>query len=122
MLDVIAVDDEAVMRGLLTRIFDAVGWDAAVCSTGADALARLRTDGAKVLLTDINMPGLSGVDLARAARSEHPDLPIVAATASVDATGLDPTEFDCVLTKPFAVSRLLQTLSEYVAARTPHGA
>lgn len=79
MLHVAIVDDHQIVRAgfreLLAEEFDfRVSFEAA---SGEEAMARLREGGTDVLLLDLSLPGLSGVDVLRAARQRHPALRIV---------------------------------------------
>jgi CheY-like chemotaxis protein len=120
MYDVVAVDDEAVIRGLLGRIFRILDWQAAIVDSPIRALEVLEQDGARILLTDINMPVMNGAELARKARELFPEMPIIALTASVHETDLNPADFTCVLSKPFGVSRLLAILTEQIVESKRH--
>ena len=85
----LVADDDATNRWLAQRQLASLGWSVDLVEDGAAALALLGTQPYDVLLTDLHMPGLDGVALARAVRSD-PDpavrqLPIIGLTA--DATG-----------------------------------
>jgi signal transduction histidine kinase/EAL domain-containing protein (putative c-di-GMP-specific phosphodiesterase class I)/DNA-binding response OmpR family regulator len=105
--------NQAVLRLQLTRL----GYDVEVESDGGAALARWRSDAFDLLLTDLNMPGLDGFDLARAIRAEERErgehLPIVAITAA-DLPGeieqCRDAGMDDVLQKPVILADLRRSL------------
>ncbi len=115
MYDIIAVDDAPVIRGLISNIFKMLKWKAVVFETPEEALAAIEETGTRILMTDINMPGMDGATFARIVREKHPKMPIIALTASVDEMDLNPADFTCVLSKPFGVSHLTQVLTNYLA-------
>jgi two-component system cell cycle sensor histidine kinase/response regulator CckA len=71
----LVVEDADAVRVLTGRILYAAGYQVIPVENGAVALERL--DAADVLVTDVVMPGMSGVELAIAARERRPDLPVV---------------------------------------------
>lgn len=115
MYDIIAVDDAPVIRGLLEKIFKMLKWNAAIFESPIEALEAIEKQGTRILMTDINMPGMDGATFARKVRENHPKMPIIALTASVAELDLNPADFTCVLSKPFGVSHLTQTLTNYLA-------
>ncbi len=116
MYDIIAVDDSAIIRKLLGKVFDKLGWKARLCAGAEEALAFLEREETRVLVTDINMPGMTGAAFAHQVRARHPELTIIALTASVTADELDPKDFTDVLRKPFQISELSAALAKYLAA------
>jgi PAS domain S-box-containing protein len=72
---VLVVEDADAVRVLTGRLLYAAGYQVVSVESGAVALERL--DAADVLVTDVVMPGMSGVELAVAARERRPDLPVV---------------------------------------------
>ncbi|MHC4870514.1 MAG: response regulator [Planctomycetota bacterium] len=115
MYDIVAVDDAPVIRGLLEKIFKMLKWNAVIFENPIEALEVIEKDGTRVLMTDINMPGMDGATFARKIREQYPKMPIIALTASVGEMDLNPADFTCVLSKPFGVSHLTQVLTNYLA-------
>jgi len=63
---VLIVDDEAAIRNIWTHVFRRLGHEAEEVSNGTDALKALESGDFDVLLTDLRMPGMSGLDLITA--------------------------------------------------------
>ncbi len=79
MIKILIADDHAVVRSGLKQIV-AMSADVMVvgeAASGAEALSKLRSNEADLLMLDITMPGISGVDLIRRVRGEYPDMPIL---------------------------------------------
>jgi two-component system response regulator PilR (NtrC family) len=111
MSRILIVDDEPRMRTLLAMAFSAEGWDAAEAPTGEAALEALgRGDPFDVVITDIRMPGMSGLDLLDAVRRDHPGAECVVMTAHGDSgTGVEAMRggaFEYV-TKPFEMDEMI---------------
>ncbi|MDO9712206.1 response regulator [Paracraurococcus lichenis] len=83
-------EDEALIALSFTDILEAEGCQVTVASDGAQALAVARRmgDTLDVLVTDLNMPNMTGEDLIRTLRAEQPGLPIVVVTGAPPAGGL----------------------------------
>ena len=114
---VLVVDDDKAVRESLRRSLEFNGYDVAVASDGAEALAGLSAAGAAaapdVVVMDVMMPRLDGIETTRALRAAGNDVPILVLTAR-DAVG-DRVEgldagADDYLTKPFALQELLARL------------
>jgi CheY-like chemotaxis protein len=82
-LNVLLVEDDADARGLYGYMLALAGYKVKVVSNGLEAIAEIQVDRPDVIVTDIAMPVLSGVDLIMAVRSndELADLPVVAITS-----------------------------------------
>jgi signal transduction histidine kinase len=82
----VIVDDEPVILNLLTSVFEEDPWTVVSCGDGAAALAAMESGGVDVLLTDKNLPDISGLELIRHARRIQPDAQCIVLTgyASLD--------------------------------------
>ena len=76
---VVIVDDEAPMLRALSRALDG-SFHVAAFEDAQGALERVRRGGVSVVLSDIAMPGMSGIELLGAVRAHDPDLPVVLIT------------------------------------------
>lgn len=79
MIRVLIADDHAIVRSGLAQIMATTDdlLVAAEASQGTEVLAKVRNGSADLLLMDMTMPGLSGVDLIRRVKAERPDLPVL---------------------------------------------
>ncbi len=99
----LVVDDDSFSREFLTEAAKTLGFQTESCTSGEEALQRMRKQGVDLVLTDLRMPGLSGVDLVRAIAKEFSGLPVVVVTAhgtvetAVEAMRLGAADF---LVKP----------------------
>src|SRR5688572_6858793 len=84
---VLVVDDEEEVRRAISRILTRAGFEVLGASGGSAAVLALRTDsGIDVMVTDLEMPGLSGEDLLNRVRETDPGLPIVVLSGRADPT------------------------------------
>jgi CheY-like chemotaxis protein len=125
----LVVDDHAINRDLMRRQLASLGYACDVRPDGPAALDALRAGSYAVLLTDCQMPAMSGAQLARAWREEErrrgvppgDRLPIVIVTAQTGATRPGGLDIDARLRKPITLERLRAVLLEYLppSAVTP---
>lgn len=83
---VLVVDDSATMRQILERALGEAGRPVMLAESGAKALEVLASTAVGLLITDWNMPGMSGLELIRAVRAsdDGKDLPILVLTTETD--------------------------------------
>jgi CheY-like chemotaxis protein len=110
---ILVVDDEESLRITLAGNLELEGHQVVEASTGEEALGLVRQRPVDVVLADIRMPGLHGVELYRHLRRERPGLPVVLMTAfaheSLVSDALAEGVFT-VLPKPFDMAHLVATL------------
>jgi DNA-binding NtrC family response regulator len=115
---ILIVDDEQHVRQSLAAWFREDGYEVSTSANGREALAELTRSGADILLVDIKMPGMDGLELLRKTKELAPDATIIIMTAyaSVETAvqALKDGAYDYVV-KPFdpdAVSRLVRKAAE----------
>ncbi len=81
---ILVVDDDPGQRSLLTSFLTGQGLEVVPVSSGEAALEALRTQRVDMMISDVRMPGISGLDTLRRARQEHPVLPVLLVTAYAD--------------------------------------
>jgi CheY-like chemotaxis protein len=114
---VLAVDDDEAVRHTTADILKGLGYGVLQAANGEAALALLNQNAMiDVLLTDVVMPGMSGPELARRARSSHPRLPIVFISGYADPEGIagDVISYPLVK-KPFRPSDLRRQVEAALA-------
>ena len=120
---VLVVDDDRAVRESLRRSLEFNGYDVSLAGDGAEALAGIGSVNPDVVVMDVMMPRLDGLETTRALRTAGNDVPIIVLTAR-DAVG-DRVEgldagADDYLTKPFALQELLARLRALLRRTVPH--
>ncbi|ORV47449.1 response regulator transcription factor [Mycobacterium conspicuum] len=112
-INVLVVDDEAVLAEMVSMALRYEGWNIATASDGSAAIAAARTQRPDVVVLDVMLPDMSGLDVLHKLREEHPQLPVLLLTAK-DAVedriaGLTAGGDDYV-TKPFSIEEVVLRL------------
>ena len=121
---ILIVEDEKDVLDAATRALEASGYLVVACSRPADAIALLKDHARpfELLLTDVVMPGVSGVRLARDARQARPGLPVLFmsgyAPEIVAAQGVAVEEGEPVVQKPFTRTDLVTAVHRILARAT----
>jgi two-component system cell cycle response regulator CpdR len=116
---ILLAEDDDSMRGFLERALAKAGYDVIAFANGADALERLKEEPFTLLLTDIVMPKMDGIELARRAAELDPDLKIMFITgfAAVVLNSESTAPKDArVLSKPFHLKDLVREVERLLAA------
>jgi CheY-like chemotaxis protein len=111
---VLIVDDNAVNRRLAQVLFQKLGWQVETLDSGEQALLHLATHRYELILLDINMPGMNGLDVCRHIRADPRlrEVRVIAYTAHVlpaEQQHFLASGFDAVLLKPMSF-RVLQEM------------
>jgi two-component system, OmpR family, KDP operon response regulator KdpE len=111
--DVLVVDDEAALRKVIRASLAASGFEVREASTGGEAVNLIRQGHFDVVLLDINMPGLGGVEACRQIRAFAPSVGIIMVTvrdAEEDKVRALEAGADDYVTKPFRFRELIARL------------
>ena len=126
---ILVIDDDEPLRSVLCRALERAGYDALEAADGRAALEVLRLQDGRVdvIVTDIVMPDMEGIELIMSLRKTHPSLPVIAMSGrwALEPPRLPP---DCprrrcrkVLVKPFEIQTLLTTVKVLLDGSTPPG-
>ena len=118
MANLLVVDDELGMRQFLTHLLQREGHVVRVAGNGNEAMALLREERADLLLSDVRMPDMGGIDLLKAARELLPDIEVIMMTAFANVDTAREAfllgAFDFVQ-KPFDNDLLKETVARALA-------
>lgn len=126
----IIVEDEETIRWALQELFMQDGWEVHGAADGDEAAGMIERSAYDFMITDLKMPGLSGVELVREARRRNPDIGVVVLTGygsletAIDAIRLRVWDY---MTKPCNVAYMRQRIQEFfehpsrqAASEEPH--
>jgi len=110
-LRIVLVEDDESLRTTTTELLELLGYVVTSAASAEAALALPALSGADILMTDLELPGMSGEDLAHAARRQAPSLGVVFASGRSSTCYL---ERSAVLGKPYDVGALMAVLASVV--------
>jgi CheY-like chemotaxis protein/anti-sigma regulatory factor (Ser/Thr protein kinase) len=116
---ILIVDDDRALRHVLAALLIDAGHVVEQAGDGSDALSRLDEGGFDIVLLDINLPGVSGLDiLAHARRAPSPPIAIMMTADDTPATLLSAVRRQAYryLRKPFAPAAIVEVIDEALAA------
>ena len=118
MPKILLAEDDDSLRGFLARALERAGYEVTACADGEEAVAVLDQDW-DLLLTDIVMPGIDGIEVARQAAALHPSLRIMFITgfAAVALAAGDTAPAGAkVLSKPIHLREIVTEVERMMAA------
>jgi PAS domain S-box-containing protein len=117
-LRVLLVEDDEDIRTSAHELLGILGHDVLAVSSAEEARTALSAGSYDVLFTDVSLPGMSGVELAREAVRRRPGLRVIVASGYGNAAdGLDKELNAVVLPKPYALPQIERALEQMVAVR-----
>ncbi|WP_075301995.1 MULTISPECIES: response regulator transcription factor [unclassified Pseudonocardia] len=121
MTTVVLAEDDAAIAEPLSRALQREGYDVEVVADGVAALERVTGDPVDLLVLDLGLPGMDGLEVCRRVRATQADLPVLMLTARTDevdfVVGLDAGADDYV-SKPFRLAELLARVRALLRRRT----
>ena len=121
MVRIMIIEDDEEMRSLLKDFFEEEGFETDSVSNGVDALRMLSKDHFDLVITDIRMPGLTGLDILPRIRRLKPEIPIIVMTAygsdDVRRRSLERGA-TLYLEKPIHLSKLRTVIREMVLRKS----
>lgn len=112
---VLVVDDEESIRDLCARVLNRAGYNVITAPNGEDAVALLTREVFALVISDIRMPGISGLEVLERAKATHPKTRVVLITGFGTPqmlTRAQQSGADRILTKPFNPMELLAAVRE----------
>ncbi len=115
MAQVLIVDDEPFVLKLVQTVLENAGFAVVAAKGGGEALALLDKHDIDALVTDVMMPGMSGPELIRAARRQHPRLPVCCMTGCIADQDVSTPQGTRVIKKPFRPQELVDGVRRTIA-------
>ena len=117
---ILIVDDEENVRSLLLRHLEGDGSDCVACPTALDALKKMQHQHFSLVISDVMMPGMSGMDLLRLAKQEDPETAFIMITGLMDLkTAVDSLRTGACdfITKPFELPAIRRAVDRALERR-----
>jgi DNA-binding NtrC family response regulator len=119
---ILIVDDDRAQRSLLETFLQSQGYSTQSAASGEAALQLLSEEKYAMMISDVRMPGMSGLETLRRVRQKHPDLPVLLVTAFADIRSAVIAMRDGAvnyLAKPIDLDELILTVRKVTQAPVP---
>ena len=111
----LVVDDDQYMLSIVKQILECEGIKAYCVASGEEALWKIKEEPFLLMITDLNMPGMNGLELAQKARQIAPHMPIIMSTGNI-SPGISCLAKEIgimeVLAKPFHPDKFLEIVKD----------
>ncbi|HPF20130.1 MAG TPA: response regulator [Syntrophomonas sp.] len=118
---ILIVDDQKGVRRLLEELFKKEGWDVKVASDGQEAISLVKEKLPDIILMDVKMPNMNGLEASQVILQAHSQIPIIMMTAygeiEVVMKALEAGVRKCI-TKPFDIMVLRDMVNHLMHERT----
>jgi DNA-binding response OmpR family regulator len=116
-LRILVVDDDENIREILKDLLIMSGHQVTLSSNGEEALEIFFREEFDLVTTDLGMPGISGWEVNRRTKENHPEKPVVIISgwgAQLSKEEIKTNKADCVLPKPFSLDQILNIIEGFV--------
>jgi CheY-like chemotaxis protein len=104
MAHILIIDDEITIQGLFRQFLESKGYDVSSASNGREGLRLMKQQQPDLVITDIMMPEMDGLEVVREIRKKHPELPVVAISGGMHGVQLNFLS----LAKKFGACRIFE--------------
>lgn len=118
---ILVIDDEPGIREVLGKMLESRGYQVVACADGQSGLHRFQEAPFDLVVTDLNMPGLSGWDVAREIKGRAPATPVILITGTVyqvDMVEARANGIDFLIWKPFEFQEVMRTITQALVGRS----
>ncbi len=122
-IKILIIDDEPVIRTLLLTFLTEEGYDATAVSNGLDAINQIKQTAFNIIISDINMPKMNGLEAMRIAKEISPNLTYIfmdncpGKASKAREKGAD---IFAIIPKPFSLEAMIRIIQEGVTAQRKH--
>lgn len=112
---ILVVDDDKEIRNALTRIFSKEGYEVTAASNGEEAMELIYKDRFSLVITDLRMPGIGGVELLKKIKTNKPEILVIIITAFCDditSTDIKALGAYTYLCKPIKKNEMLAVVKD----------
>lgn len=111
-LNVLVVEDNKVNQAVIAALLNAIPVQFTIVGTGEEGVTLGSNNDFDLILMDIHLPGINGIEATRRLRAKNVQTPIFALTADVYRSNREKALFDSFLTKPIALDQLVEAIND----------
>jgi CheY-like chemotaxis protein len=120
IVQILAIDYEELIRDTLSIVLSIKGYDVTTVDCGSKDISCFEKNSYGLVITDLDMPEMSGWDVIRAIRSIDPTVPVVLATGwagQIDQEKLRENRVNVLLSKPFDMPELMRAVDQALQSK-----
>ena len=121
MKKILIADDEELIRWSLLQFFESSGYSVDLVINGTEVIKRLENTNYDIIVTDLNMPGLNGIEILTKMKGMGINLPVIVISAYFSDKLKDETissgAFECI-SKPFEMNDILNTVKKAIETKS----
>ena len=114
MTKVLVVDDTKIIREVLTKFLKKEGHEVRLAQNGKQGIELFRKEQFDLVLTDVVMPDVSGLDVLAAIRKTNRDVPVIVMSATFNPVNFKETSNTAFVSKTGGINRLIDTIRIYL--------
>jgi len=118
--NVLAIDDQEIIRELLSGMLQQLGYDVTVCASGYEGVEAFENGGFDLVITDIGLPDIDGWEVAGIIKKKSPDIPIIMISGwglGQEVERASQMGIEHILPKPFRLENLSELIEEVKSRR-----
>lgn len=122
MTRILVIDDEPLVREVMLEMLEHAGYEAIGAVTADEALRVLTSQPVSLIVSDMIMPGLSGIDLLELVRARWPSVPVILVTGASTRDNVGEAlarGADAVILKPFSHAEFCDAVAAALGSRRP---
>lgn len=116
---VLVVDDDPMLRDLLVQTLTAIGHESVSAVDGLDALEQMKKRTFDVVISDIKMPNMDGLQLLKEIRESHASTPVLFISGYATSEMIQLAQPDGFLTKPFRIHQVEDMIEKVTSPSYP---
>ena len=123
-IKILVIDDEEHLRTLLADLLESDGYEVTTAAHGKEGLALFQAKKHDVVITDLGLPEMSGLEVAEEIKKIAPATPVVLLTGfSLQPRDgqMKDTKVDLIITKPFQLAQVLDVVHKALRIKEEHG-
>ena len=115
-VNILVVDDDHYLLDLLIETLRSIGYETTGVSSAKKALRYLESSPVDLVITDIRMPGMDGLEFAQKVKEYRPGLPVIFITGAFNPSILQTVDAEGFLSKPFRIGQIEELIEEVLSA------
>jgi len=116
---ILVVDDDQYLLDLMIETLTTIGYSAVGAASAEEAFLWLEKTDFGLIITDIKMPGMDGIEFARRVKKNYPGIPVIFITGVLGSSVLKNGDAEGLLSKPFRIGQMEELIQNAISGQAP---